>query len=115
MIFTFAYYAAYDLGVVNDYVPVVLALVVGVLGVVGASRQRAHGAPGVRPLVTALAASVVVVLAIAAAPLWRVSVTPAQPTAAGLRVAAYNIRMGFGLAGRLNVFEQADALRALNP
>jgi endonuclease/exonuclease/phosphatase family metal-dependent hydrolase len=114
MILIFAYYAAYDLGVVNDYVPLVLALVVGILGTVGASRQ-APEATGARPLVGALAAGVVVVLAIVAAPLWRVSVTPPQPAAGGLRVAAYNIRMGFGLTGRLNVVEQADALRALNP
>jgi endonuclease/exonuclease/phosphatase family metal-dependent hydrolase len=42
-------------------------------------------------------------------------VTPPEPAGTGLRVAAYNIRMGFGLGGRLNVAEQADALRALRP
>jgi endonuclease/exonuclease/phosphatase family metal-dependent hydrolase len=114
VILIFAYYAAYDLGVVNDYVPIVLALVVGALAVVGASRQAPEGPAG-RPLVRALAASVVAVLAILATTLWRAPVTAPVPATVGLRVAAYNIRMGFGLTGRLNVIEQADALRALNP
>jgi endonuclease/exonuclease/phosphatase family metal-dependent hydrolase len=113
VILLFAYYAAYDLGVTNDYVPLVLALVVGGLAVAGASRRAAEPL-GTQPLVGAAIASVVVVLAIVAAPLWRASGSPPEPAATGLRVAAYNIRMGFGLSGRLNVIEQADALRALN-
>ena len=97
MIFIFAYYAAYDLGVVNDYVPLVLALVVGILGAVGAYRP-APDTPGARPLAGALAASLVAVLAIVAAPLWRAEATAPPSPGTGLRIAAYNIRMGFGLS-----------------
>jgi endonuclease/exonuclease/phosphatase family metal-dependent hydrolase len=115
MVLTFAYYAAYDLGVTNDYVPPLLAIVIGALAVIGAERRAPAAASGSRTVLAAVAGGVVVALAVAGASQWRPLNTAPEPPTDGLRVAAYNIRMGFGLSGRLTVAEQAEALRALRP
>nr|BFE80927.1 endonuclease/exonuclease/phosphatase family protein [Planobispora longispora] len=51
----------------------------------------------------------------AAVPLWRGPVPAWEPAGEGLRVAAYNIRMGYGEPGRLSLDRQADALREMRP
>jgi len=113
MIFAFAYYAAYDLGVPNDYVPILVALVIAVPAALGV-----HGGQSVRsarPVVAALAGAVVAAVAAALVPVWRPAPVAPEPPAEGLRIAAYNIRMGFGVAGTLTLREQAEVLRELRP
>jgi endonuclease/exonuclease/phosphatase family metal-dependent hydrolase len=117
MVFAFAYYAAYDLGVPNDYVPILVAAVVALLALLGRRNGDVVAGEPVRlglPVARALAGAVVAALAVAAVPLWRASPNTAVPPANGLRIAAYNIRMGFGLAGTLTVDQQADVLRGLD-
>jgi endonuclease/exonuclease/phosphatase family metal-dependent hydrolase len=113
MIFAFAYYAAYDLGVPNDYVPILVALVIAVPAALGV-----HGGQSVRsarPVVAALAGAVVAAVAAALVPVWRPAPVAPEPPAEGLRIAAYNIRMGFGVAGTLTLREQVEVLRELRP
>jgi endonuclease/exonuclease/phosphatase family metal-dependent hydrolase len=110
VVFVFAYYAAYDLFLPNDYVPFVVAAVVGLVGAVGRTVLR----PVRRQWWPALAGAVAAVLAVVAVPVWRPAPAVATGNGDGLRVAAYNIRMGFGLAGTFTVPEQADILRGLN-
>jgi endonuclease/exonuclease/phosphatase family metal-dependent hydrolase len=109
VVFTFAYYAAYDLALPNDYVPVVAAVLVGGPGIGG----MVHKGPV--PLRPVLAGTAAAALAFLSAPLWRPATPAWAPPEDGLRVAAYNIRMGFGLSGTLDLDRQADALRALRP
>jgi endonuclease/exonuclease/phosphatase family metal-dependent hydrolase len=113
MLFAFAYYAAYDLGVPNDYVPILLALVVALLAAIGVH----NGEPvrSARPAVAALAGAVVAAIAVALVPVWRPAPVAPVPPAEGLRIAAYNIRMGFGLSGTLTLRQQTEVLRELRP
>jgi endonuclease/exonuclease/phosphatase family metal-dependent hydrolase len=90
-------------------------VVIGTLAVIGAERRAPAAASGARPVLAAVAGGVVVALAVAGASQWRPLNTAPEPPTDGLRVAASNIRMGFGLSGRLTVAEQAEALRALRP
>lgn len=113
MLFAFAYYAAYDLGVPNDYVPIVVALLVAVIAAVGVHHGQA--VRPARPVVAALAGAVVAAAAVAVVPVWRPAPVPVVPPSDGLRVAAYNIRMGFGLAGTLTLRQQTEVLRELRP
>ena len=117
---TFAFYAAYDVGYPNLYVPVIAALAVAVCAVGAGPPAR----PARPPLLLAMARTgVALCIVVTLAALHSgVSLTtsaadpatePSNP--AGLRVATYNIRMGFGLDGRLRLHEQASALRELNP
>ncbi|MQY03790.1 endonuclease/exonuclease/phosphatase family protein [Actinomadura macrotermitis] len=106
----FAYYSAYDLGVPNRWVPVAAALGVGVLAFARAVAPET-GRPG---LAVAIAA-VVAVAAVAAVPLWRAGAPRWTPASGGLRLAAYNVRMGYGLDGTMATERQAAALRALRP
>ncbi len=113
MVFAFAYYAAYDLGVPNDYVPILIAVVLAVLALVG---TRASAASPVRlrgPVLRALAGALVAGLVVAMVPLWRANPNGPVPPRDGLRIAAYNIRMGFGLAGTMTVAQQTEVLRDL--
>jgi endonuclease/exonuclease/phosphatase family metal-dependent hydrolase len=113
MIFAFAYYAAYDLGVPNDYVPILVALVIAVPAALGV--HRGQSVRSARPVVAALAGAVVAAVAAALVPVWRPAPVPPEPPAQGLRIAAYNIRMGFGVAGTLTLREQVEVLRELRP
>ncbi|MBX6748627.1 MAG: endonuclease/exonuclease/phosphatase family protein [Micromonosporaceae bacterium] len=113
MLFAFAYYAAYDLGVPNDYVPILVALVIAVLAAVGV--RRGQTVRSVRPVLAALAGAVAAAVAVALVPVWRPASVAPEPPAEGLRIAAYNIRMGFGVAGTLTLREQAEVLRELRP
>jgi endonuclease/exonuclease/phosphatase family metal-dependent hydrolase len=113
MIFAFAYYAAYDLGVPNDYVPILVALVIAVPAALGV--HRGQSVRSARPVVAALAGPVVAAVAAALVPVWRPAPVPPEPPAQGLRIAAYNIRMGFGVAGTLTLREQVEVLRELRP
>ncbi|WP_067602219.1 endonuclease/exonuclease/phosphatase family protein [Nocardiopsis listeri] len=112
VVLVFAFYAAYDLHVPNTYVPfaALLMLVVAVLPRMG----RAVPPPPEHVLpATAVAAALTLVVTIAA-PLARPETDTPEPSIDGLRVAAYNVRMGFGMDGRFSVAEQADTLRELD-
>jgi endonuclease/exonuclease/phosphatase family metal-dependent hydrolase len=113
MVFAFAYYAAYDLGLPNDYVPILIALIVALLAVLGV--HSGEFVRPARPAVAALAGAVVAAVAVALVPVWRPAPVPPVPPADGLRIAAYNIRMGFGLAGTLTLRQQTEVLRELRP
>ncbi|RJL24261.1 metal-dependent hydrolase [Bailinhaonella thermotolerans] len=110
VVLVFAYFSAYDLHLPNGYVPIAAAVVVGAIAVV-AARPVGDSSPGYGYRLPAAAA--LSVLLVAAAPLWRGPADRGEPVADGLRVAAYNVRMGYDLAGTLSVERQADALRAL--
>ncbi|MDP9867110.1 MULTISPECIES: endonuclease/exonuclease/phosphatase family protein [Streptosporangium] len=109
VVLVFGYYAAYDLYLPNRWVPGCAALLVA-LGTAG-STGLPRGSYG-RRLPAAVAAAAALV---AAVPLWQGTVPRWEPPGDGLRVAAYNIRMGYGLPGRLSLEQQADTLRALRP
>ncbi|WP_405092811.1 endonuclease/exonuclease/phosphatase family protein [Micromonospora sp. NBC_01392] len=106
---TIAYYAAYDLGYPNGWVPVATALLVGLVAVAGPSWSPTELSGRARRWSVAA-----LVLATALVPVFhhtplsapRPGVAPAT-----VRVAAYNIRMGFGLDGRLDLDAVARALR----
>ncbi|MGW0587043.1 endonuclease/exonuclease/phosphatase family protein [Streptosporangium sp. NPDC002607] len=110
VVFVFGYYAAYDLYLSNQWVPVGAALVVAILGLAGGTGlpRRSYD----RRFAAATLAAVVLV---AAVPLWQGERPRWEAPRDGLRVAAYNIRMGYGESGRLSLEQQADALRELRP
>lgn len=111
IVLAFAYYAAYDLGIPNDYVPLVAALIIAGLALV---RPGPPSDFAKAPLAAAAGVAVLAVFGVAFIPLWSpVQDAPTGPKD-GLRVAAYNIRMGFGLDGTFAIEEQAQALRQLN-
>lgn len=111
VVLMFAYYSAYDLGTPNRWVPVVTALGVAALAV---RAPRAAEPRGVG--VWAAGTAVVAAVAVAAVPLWRDTGPKWRPVDdGGLRLAAYNLRMGYGLDGTMTVTGQADALRRLRP
>ncbi|MGS2641271.1 endonuclease/exonuclease/phosphatase family protein [Streptosporangium sp. LJ11] len=110
VVFVFGYYAAYDLYLPNGWVPVCAALVVALLGVAGSA-----GLPR-RSYDRRFAASAVAAVAlVAAVPLWQGTPPRWEAPGDGLRIAAYNIRMGYGESGRLSLERQADAIRELRP
>ncbi|MER7542461.1 endonuclease/exonuclease/phosphatase family protein [Spirillospora sp. NPDC127506] len=111
VVLMFAYYSAYDLGTPNRWVPVVTALGVAALTVRAPEPRREHGLE-----VWAAGAAAVAVLAVAAVPLWRDTGPRPRPVDdGGLRIAAYNVRMGYGLDGTMTVTRQAGVLRAMRP
>ncbi|WP_433149076.1 endonuclease/exonuclease/phosphatase family protein [Actinomadura nitritigenes] len=111
VVLMFAYYSAYDLGTPNRWVPVVTALGTAALAVRAPRAAEPRGV-GLWAAGTALVA----VVAVAAVPLWRDTGPKWRPVDdGGLRLAAYNLRMGYGLDGTMTVTHQADALRGLRP
>ncbi|MEV5575336.1 endonuclease/exonuclease/phosphatase family protein [Spirillospora sp. NPDC052269] len=106
----FAYYSAYDLGMPNRWVPVAAAVVVAAVSFSRAERRPEAGRQwGVLAAAVASALLVTLTTGLPGTPSW-------QPiTGDGLRVAAYNLRMGFGMNGTMTVDGQAKALRALRP
>ncbi|MFG1736909.1 endonuclease/exonuclease/phosphatase family protein [Micromonospora chalcea] len=105
---TVAYYAAYDVGYPNWWAPVATAVLVAVVAA-GAPRQADPALPA--PVRVTVLAGLTALAGLGAA----LHVPPAQarPTTAPatVRVAAYNIRMGFGLDGRLDLDALARELR----
>lgn len=118
----FAFYAAYDLHFSNAPVPFAAAGLLAVCALAGVPRVRslkrdpalpARVVGGVAATALAAGAAAVAVLPAPAAP--PPAAAPEQAGAAGLRVAAYNVRMGFALDGRYAAGAQADAVRSLDP
>lgn len=105
-----AYYAAYDIGYPNQWVPLAVAA-----GPAAVLLRAGRGAPAVgltwRSGLAALAVCLLV-------PLLGATTTPAVSAVAesrGLRLVAYNIRMGFGLDGTYRPAETARAIAASDP
>ncbi|MEV2239963.1 endonuclease/exonuclease/phosphatase family protein [Micromonospora sp. NPDC049891] len=102
------YYAAYDLGYPNQWLPAVVAALTGLVAIRGAAPTDGHRVPQAeaapdlpRWRIAVLAA----VVALAAAWLhgpWLVSSNREGPPER-VRLVAYNIRMGFGLDGRFDL------------
>ncbi|MET7963545.1 endonuclease/exonuclease/phosphatase family protein [Micromonospora zamorensis] len=107
------YYSAYDLGYPNAAVPVVVAGLVAVVAV--AARPAEHRLPGPFPPLRAAAA--VTALALLAPVL--ADEVPVASNRDGpperLTVVAYNIRMGFGLDGRLDLDGLTEAVDRQRP
>ncbi|MFC8846253.1 MULTISPECIES: endonuclease/exonuclease/phosphatase family protein [unclassified Micromonospora] len=95
------YYAAYDLGYPNAAVPVGVAGLVAAVALGGGPR-RATSTPPRRWVPGITAATTLVVLVATGLPFG--VPTPLRPGTppAGVRVVAYNIRMGYGLDGRFD-------------
>ncbi|WP_025274810.1 endonuclease/exonuclease/phosphatase family protein [Haloglycomyces albus] len=113
---TFVYYAAYDLG--YDNWPTVTAVAVVIVAVAQTSWRRSREAqPHIelpvrrRVLVLATASLTVLVLTTTYPSGSRETVSVPE----SLRIAAYNIQMGFDLDGRYALAQQAKTLRELDP
>jgi len=113
LVLTFAYYAAFDLYYPNWWVPPVTAAIIAVVGLAGGAAPTRISLP--RVTVPAVSFLLIAVVSAAVAPLWQTTSPSPSPSDDGLRVAAYNIRMGFDLDGRLALDQQADILAAQRP
>ncbi|WP_433217991.1 endonuclease/exonuclease/phosphatase family protein [Microtetraspora malaysiensis] len=111
---TFLYYAAYDtnLGFPNVVIPIAAAVLVAVTGT-RISRRR-PAVPAGRPAMRWLAFALPLAL-VAGVVAWRPA--PGTRAAGGpeFTLITYNIRMGFGLKGRLDLDRIADWARAQRP
>ncbi|MCI4064698.1 hypothetical protein MRQ36_19840 [Micromonospora sp. R77] len=115
-----AYYAAYDLGYPNGWVPVGAALFVALAAVRGAENVALPAVGGPEKAVPAPARDwlVVSVVLVTGATGWlhRPAVPPpGDGPPPSVRVVAYNIRMGFGLDGRLDLAGLHRALTRTRP
>ncbi|RGC69934.1 Endonuclease/Exonuclease/phosphatase family protein [Micromonospora sp. MW-13] len=110
------YYAAYDLGYPNAAVPVAVAGFVAVVALTGGPGGEAAQPPASRAWAVRTAAASAL-LALVATNLSSTEVVPVRSggPAAGVRVVAYNVRMGFGLDGRFDPDELARVAAAEHP
>jgi endonuclease/exonuclease/phosphatase family metal-dependent hydrolase len=104
-----AYYAAYDLGYPNQWVPLAVALVPA-----GALLRGAVPAT-VRLPRRAWVAAGAACLALPLAGLWVPPAAAAVADAGSIRLVTYNIRMGFGLDGTYRPADAAAAIAATGP
>ena len=111
VVLLFAYYAGYDLGYRADVAVIAVAVLIAVLALLGGA-QRTARAPLGRSAVGVIGGLAVLAGVVAAV---GPSVT-IRPVAAGTpvpgttTVAAYNLRMGYGIDGRFSTREVADVL-----
>ncbi|KKK03518.1 endonuclease/exonuclease/phosphatase family protein [Micromonospora sp. HK10] len=108
------YYAAYDLGYPNGWVPVLAALAVAAVAV---AAPPPVPSPAARPSAPVGTAIVAMLLTAVGGGLHRPAPAPQPPATPppAVRVVAYNIRMGFGLDGRLDLDEVARVARDNRP
>jgi len=105
-----AYYAGYDLGYPNRWVPLAVALFIGGY----ALWSTASDVPV--PVNTArLAAAAVVVVPAMVGTWWSPPEPVARPQATALRLVTYNIRMGYGLDGAFRPDTVAQVIAAQRP
>ncbi|MEV1332102.1 endonuclease/exonuclease/phosphatase family protein [Micromonospora costi] len=119
-----AYYSAYDLGYPNGWVPVAVAVLVAAVALaagradVSPARSAGPARPAVRaplpPVRTTAAVTVLALLAPVVADDVPVTSNREGPPS-HLTVVAYNIRMGFGLDGRLDPDALADLVSRRTP
>ncbi|MGR6317768.1 endonuclease/exonuclease/phosphatase family protein [Micromonospora soli] len=108
-----AYYAAYDLGYPNGWVPVAVAALIAVVALAG----PAQGSPVLTGWPRRSTVLALVLLTGVALEMHRPATAP-PPAAApppAVRVVAYNIRMGFGLDGRLDLDAVARVVTGSRP
>ncbi|GAB3172322.1 endonuclease/exonuclease/phosphatase family metal-dependent hydrolase [Micromonospora palomenae] len=94
------YYAAYDLGYPNGWVPVAVAVLTAVVAL-SAAPVPARTGPSLPPVRTAACALALALVAALTVDETLVAGNREGPPAT-VRVAAYNIRMGFGIEGRFD-------------
>ncbi|MFC4045218.1 endonuclease/exonuclease/phosphatase family protein [Dactylosporangium siamense] len=105
-----AYYAAYDLGYPNQWVPVAVAVAPAWILLRSGAGVPAAGVPRRAGLAALALCFLVPLLGVTVTP----AVTPGDPDR-GLRLVAYNIRMGFGLDGTYRPAVAARAIAASDP
>ncbi|MEE2039123.1 endonuclease/exonuclease/phosphatase family protein [Nocardiopsis sp. CT-R113] len=116
VVLVFAFYAAYDLYAPNGYVPfVALAALAAAVASRGGATARPREVPTRRALAATAGIGALTLATTALHPLATAPPPAVHTRGEGLRVAAYNVRMGYGMDGRLAVREQAVALRGLAP
>ena len=113
VVLLFVYYAGYDLGYRADLVLVVLAVLLGLLGVLGARPGRERVRPLRAPVWAGAAALAVLAPFGAAATLQPVPWTAEEHE--GLRILAYNVRMGYGMDGTFDARGVAELIAAEDP
>ncbi|UWP81114.1 endonuclease/exonuclease/phosphatase family protein [Dactylosporangium fulvum] len=107
-----AYYAAYDIGYPNWWVPLAVALVPVWILVRPPSWPEPPGPDALPAFGAALAVCLLVPLVGVS---FRPSVQPVEEAGRELRLTAYNIRMGFGLDGTFRPAETAAAITRERP
>ncbi|RFU37604.1 metal-dependent hydrolase [Actinomadura logoneensis] len=105
----FAYYSAYDLGMPNRWVPLAASVLVAAVSFTRTERPERGRQWTVLGAAVASAMVIPLAMALPGTPSW--SAAPGD----GLRVAAYNLRMGYGMDGTMAAAGQAAALRSLRP
>ncbi|MGI5269951.1 endonuclease/exonuclease/phosphatase family protein [Nonomuraea sp. CA-218870] len=115
LVATFAYYASYDLdlGVPNQVWPITIAVLAAVVAL-RPGRARPPG-PRVRRRAWPSVAATAALAALVAVTSWQPP--PVERAAAGttVKLVVYNIRMGFGLDGRLSLDDIAAWIAAQEP
>ncbi|MFG1943543.1 endonuclease/exonuclease/phosphatase family protein [Nonomuraea sp. NPDC048826] len=112
---TFGYYSSYDLdlGIPNQVWPIAVALLTAVVAV-RPKRPRPLG-PRARRRVWPAVAVTAVLMALVAVTSWRPIPAPRPLAGDTIKLVTYNIRMGFGLDGRLSLDDIASWIAAQNP
>ncbi|WP_313407493.1 endonuclease/exonuclease/phosphatase family protein [Aeromicrobium sp.] len=106
----FVYYAGYDLGYRADIVLVLAAVVIGVLAATARPRPARNQGPRFSPVLLAAFAVAAAVLAWAG-PAATITPLDGGNEDDGLRVTAYNVRMGYGMDGTFRPDLVAETLR----
>ncbi|WP_283134755.1 endonuclease/exonuclease/phosphatase family protein [Rhizohabitans arisaemae] len=110
---TFGYYAAYDLGYPNQWIPAVVAAVILGIALRKGSPEPQESLP--RATVVRGVAVVVAVALLVTAATWPAAVERKTSNGDSLKLIAYNIRMGFGLDGTLALDRIAEWARDQQP
>lgn len=115
LVATFAYYASYDmdLGVPNQVWPVAVAVLVALVVLLGGRSGPPEPQP--RRRVWPSVAVTAVLMALVAVTTWRPLPPQRSPAGDTIKLVAYNIRMGYGLDGRLSLDDIAAFLADRKP